>query len=139
MERCRVKTDLYTKGVLTVIAGCLLWLCAMSAASPVWAQRQGLELPAPSPQPVVIVGWGTVDERGRATIEMQDSRAGRRSNPNIPMTLVGVTAPPIDVKLHYTEQYPLPVGLTRIKPAAEWEPIRSATEPDPGRPRPGIR
>ena len=139
MERCRVKTDLYTKGVLTVIAGCLLWLCAMSAGSPLSAQRQGLDIPAPSPQPVVIVGWGTLDDQGRARIAMEDSGRGRRSNPNIPITLTGVTAPPIDVKLHYTEQYPLPVGLTRIKPAGEWEPIRSATEPDPGRPRPGIR
>ena len=130
---------MYTRVVLTVIAGCLLWLSAMSAGFPVAAQRPGLQLPGSSPQPVVVVGWGTVDEQGRATIAMQDSRTGRRSDPNLPMTVVGVTAPPIDVKLHYTEQFPLPVGLTRIKPAGEWEPIRSATEPDKGRPRPGIR
>ena len=130
---------MYTKAVLTVIAGCLLYLCAISVHSPVSAQRPGLQLPGPSPQPVVIVGWGTLDEQGRATITMQDTRAGRRSDPYIPTTLAGVTAPPIDVKLHYTDQFPLPVGLTRVKPAGEWEPIRSATEPDQGRPRPGIR
>ena len=54
--------DRYTKIVLTVIAGCLLWLCVMNTGLGVQAQQP----PVPAavgparevaPQPVVIVGW----------------------------------------------------------------------------------
>ena len=55
------------------------------------------------------------------------------------MKLVSVPAAPIHVRLNYTDKEPLPVGVTRIKPAGEWEPIRSAAEPEPTRPKPGGR
>jgi hypothetical protein len=132
-------TDAYTKAVLTVIAGCLLWLCAMQAGRPLAAQQM-LTLERVAPQPVVIVGWGTLDEAGRTTVTMVPDRMGRRqTDPTIPVKLVSVPAAPIDVRLNYTDREPMPVGVTRIKPAAEWEPIRSAAEPEPTRPKPGGR
>ena len=46
-----MKTDLYTKTVLTIIAACLVWIClgGPSLITPVQAQRQL--------QDVVIAGW----------------------------------------------------------------------------------
>lgn len=133
-----MRPDPYTKAALTVIAGCLLWLCVMQTGRPLTAQ-QALTIEKVPPQPVVIVGWGTLDDRGRANVAMLEDRSGRRSDPNIPVKLVSVPAAPIEVRLNYTDQEPMPVGVTRIKPAGEWEPIRSAAEPEPTRPRPGGR
>ena len=133
-----MRPDPYTKTVLTVIAGCLLWLCAMQTGRPLAAQ-QAPTLEKAAPQPVVIVGWGTLDEQGRVAVTMQQTRTGRRSDPNLPVTLMSVPAAPIDVRLSYTDKEPMPVGLTKIRPVGEWEPIRSAAEPEPTRPRPGGR
>ena len=131
-----MRPDPYTKAVLTVIAGCLLWLCAMQTGRPLAAQ-QALTLEKAAPQPVVVVGWGTLDEQGRVSIERD--RTGRRTDPNLPVKLVSVPAAPIDVRLNYTDKEPMPVGVTRIKPVGEWEPVRSAAEPEPTRPKPGGR
>jgi hypothetical protein len=144
-----MRTDACTKVLLTVIAGCLLWLCAMNAGRPVSAQ-QPMQLGATTVQPVVVVGWGTVDEHGRTTMSMIDGRTGRQSDPNlpirvigmppdVPVKVVGMPARPLDVRMPYTDQAPMPVGITRIKPAAEWEPIRNAAEPEPTRSKPGGR
>ena len=133
-----MRPDTYTKTVLTVIAGGLLWLCAMQTGRPLAAQ-QPLTLEKVVPQPVVIGGWGTLDEQGRVSVTMQQGRTGRRTDPNLPVTVVSIPAAPIDVRLSYTDREPLPVGVTRIKPAGEWEPIRSAAEPEPTRPKPGGR
>ena len=133
-----MRPDAYTKAMLTLIAACLLWLCANSAGLPLLAQSS-MSLSNVSPQPVVIVGSGSLDDQGRISITMLQDRAGRRSDPNIPVKLVSVPAGPIDVELSYTDKDPMPVGLTRVKPSAEWEPIRSAAEPEPTRPKPGGR
>ena len=142
-----MRPDAYTKAVLTVIAACLVWLCAMSAGRPLSAQ-QPMQLGTTTVQPVVVVGWGTFDEHGRTSVSMIDGRSGRQSDPNLPVKLVAVPAGPldvrlprgpVDVRLNYTDQSPMPVGITRIKPAAEWEPIRNAAEPEPTRSKPGGR
>jgi hypothetical protein len=134
-----MRPDAYTRTVLTVIAGCLLWLCALQTGRPLAAQ-QTLTLEKVAPQPVVIVGWGTLDEQGKVSVAMERDRAAvRRSDPNLPVKLVSVPAAPIDVRLNYTDKEPMPVGVTRIKPVGEWEPIRSAAEPEPTRPKPGGR
>ena len=141
-----MRSDAYLKFVLTVIAGCLLWLCAMGSGRPLAAQS-ALQLADAAAQPVVIVGWGTLDDKGRVSLATVQDRQGRRSDPNLPVKvaaqvdvkLAAVSAGPIDVRLPYTDVTPMPVGVTRIKPAAEWEPIRSAAEPEPTRPRPGGR
>jgi len=133
-----MRSDAYLKFVLTVIAGCLLWLCAMSSGRLVAAQSS-LQVPDATPQPVVIVGWGTLDEKGKIALATVRDRQGQRTDPNLPVKLAAVSAGPIDVRLPYTDLAPMPVGVTRIKPVAEWEPIRSAAEPEPTRPRPGGR
>ena len=142
-----MRPDAYTKGVLTVIAACLVWLCAMNAGRSLSAQ-QAMQFGGMTPQPVFVVGWGTIDEKGNASVQMVQDRGVRRSDPNLPVTLVAVPAGPldvrlprgpVDVRLPYTDHLPMPVGVTRIKPFAEWEPIRSAAEPEPTRPRPGGR
>lgn len=133
-----MRPDGYTKAVLTVIAACLVWLCAMSAGRPLSAQ-QTMQFGGVTPQPVFVVGWGTIDEKGMASVTMVQDRGVRRSDPSVPVKLVGVPAGPLDVRLNYTDQSPMPVGITRIKPAAEWEPIRNAAEPEPTRPKPGGR
>ena len=142
-----MKPDAYTKSVLTIIAGCLLWLCAMSSGRPLAAQ-QTMQMGGAVAQPVVVVGWGTMDDQGRATVTMVQDRAGRHSDPHLPMRLVGqpvdvkvISGPssPVDVRLSYTDLAPLPVGVTRIKPAGDWEPIRQTAEPEPTRSKPGGR
>jgi hypothetical protein len=63
-----MRPDVYLKAVLTVIAACLVWLCAMSTGRPLSAQQtQVLDA---APQPVVIVGWGTLDAQGRTSVAM---------------------------------------------------------------------
>ena len=133
-----MKPDLYTRVILTVIAGCLLFMCALMAGRPLSAQ-QPLQFSSVRPQPVFVVGWGSVDESGNASLTMQREPNGRRSDPVIPIKVMSVPAGPVDVRLPYSDKAPLPVGLTTIKPAGEWEPIRSAVEPEPTRPRPGGR
>ena len=141
-----MRPDAYTKAMLTVIAACLVWLCAMKTGRPLSAQQT--QVLDGAPQPVVIVGWGTLDAQGRTSVAMVQEGGARRSDPNLPVKLVAVPAGPldvrlprgpVDVRLSYTDQSPMPVGVTRIKPFAEWEPIRSAAEPEPTRPRPGGR
>ena len=112
-----MRPDAYTKAVLTVIAACLLWLCALSAGLPLSAQST-MFLSNVSPQPVVIVGSGTIDDQGHVAIAMIKDRAGQHSDPNVPVKLAAVPAGPLDVRLSYTEKEPMPVGLTRVKPAA---------------------
>ena len=54
-----MKTDLYTKAVLTVIALCLLWI---AAGGPALIPR--VEAQAGVPQSVVIAGWkGELDAK----------------------------------------------------------------------------
>jgi len=128
-------TDTYTKMVLTVIAACLLWLCAMTGAPSLRAQRRAQELVADGVQPVVIVGWGMIEASGRVVLTMNN----RATDPNIPVKVIGYPMPPkpVDVRLDYTEDRPMPVGISTIKPAGPWEPIRTAPEGEPTRPRPG--
>ena len=131
-----MRNDAYVKGVLTVIALCLLWLCAMSAGLPVQA-RQGTYQLDTQPQPVVVVGWGTIDAKGRTVVSTaQDRTRGFVSDPNIPVKVIAMPAP-IDVRLDYTDARPMPVGLTVVKPAGEWAPVRTAVEPEPVRSKPG--
>jgi hypothetical protein len=130
--------DSYTRGVLTVIALCLLWLCATTAGWPVQARQSthGIDSPV---QPVVVVGWGTMDAKGRTMVTMLPDRSkGLISDPNIPIKVMSLPAP-VDVRLEYSAVKPLPVGLTAVSPAGEWAPIRSAVEPEPVRPKPGGR
>jgi hypothetical protein len=85
-------------------------------------------------QPVVIVGWGTLDGKGRVTLSMNERTA--TTDPNMPVKVIGYPAP-LDVRLDYSELRPMPVGIATIKRVGEWDPIRSSVEGEPVRPRPG--
>jgi hypothetical protein len=127
-----MNVDNYTRATLTVIAACLVWLCLAPTPSPLRAQAQSPEVASGPPQPVVIVGWGTVDRDGRVTID-------RSAWPpeTIPVKVTALPAGAIDVRLDYSDTRPMPVGITQIHPAGEWAPIRSKVEEEPVRPRPG--
>jgi hypothetical protein len=51
IRRNQLRTDLYTKAVLTIIAVCLVWLCLGGPSLMTPAQAQT------APTEVVIVGW----------------------------------------------------------------------------------
>lgn len=67
-----MKPDLYTKSVLTVIAGSLLWLCVQNGTSPKVVSAQKLDA---SPQKITIV-----DQHGNSLGAYGDS---------IPVRIVG--------------------------------------------------
>lgn len=85
-----MNVDRYTKAVLTVIAGCLLWMCVMGAGPALQAERR-----APEPtqvkltdmktiaQPVILVGTGAMDLQGRISVTFNDDEKGRRTDPTL--------------------------------------------------------
>jgi hypothetical protein len=145
--------DRYTKAVLTVIAGCLLWMCAMGTAHPLSAQ-QG----APSDnalvvgrvQPVVIVGTGVMDAQGKVVVDFVRRNNRQVTDPTLavklpytpdaplPVRLPYTAASPLPAQLSYTAGTPLPVAITGIKKTLDWDPIRTQVENAPLRTTPGI-
>ncbi len=133
--------DFYTKAVLTVIAACLLWICAMSAGQPLKAQPvQYSALPA---QPVVVVGWGRLNPGAPGGIEIAWADPGRKiSEAAVPIRQAAAEKiDPLRVRVEMAA--PLPVSIDAIRrPRAgggEWDPLRTAVEPDMGSRLPGIR
>lgn len=90
-----MKTDLYTKAVLGIIALCLIWIC-ISGITPI-ASAQG------EVQKVMIV-----DQNGTPLINAQ----GLRVN-------LGNQAVPISLG-----DQPVPVALTGIERIGAWQPIQ---------------
>jgi hypothetical protein len=148
--------DRYTQAVLTIIAGALLYIAAMLSGQPASAQTmapasQGF-VEERQPQPVVIVGWGTVRSDGRVFVNtVRDIGGFTRTDGTIPVALqatrqqplpVAVQQPggqPLSVSLGVTPARPLPVALTGIKPGGvDWEQIRVKVDPQPPTPRPGF-
>ena len=134
-----MKVDLYTRTVLTIIAACLVWLCAANAGWPLQAQQRVPPLAGERAQPVVIVGWGTMDTDGRIALTMNADRSKSTTDPSLPVKVVDYPMPPapLDVRLEYSDVYPLPVGITSVKRTVVWDPLRTAVEPEPVRPGPG--
>jgi hypothetical protein len=139
--------DRYTKIVLTVIAACLLWLCATTSARPVEA-RQPTEPGAvpPGVQPVVIVGWGSSDPTGRVTLRMTGDGTARRTDSTVPVRAdasIPVRLPysaddPLVVRLSPQQVAPLAVSIAAVqRTGGPWDPIRADVEPAPPRLRPG--
>jgi hypothetical protein len=139
--------DRYTKGVLTVIAGCLLWMCAMWVPGAVLAQQTTKETGPWSQkvQPVVLVGVGAMDGSGKVVVYFTPHNGVQWSDPTVPVhasaplpvSLPYTPANPLPALLNYSPGAPLPVQITGVKKGAEWEPIRTQVEPEPGRPKPG--
>lgn len=137
--------DRYTKTILSVIAGCLLWLCAMGAGVPLTAQRVQT-MPNATVQPVVIVGTGTLDQRGTVTINFTQQG---RTDPTLavqlpytaarplPVSLPYTTASPMPAQLPYNATSPLAIEIASVKKTGEWEPIRVRVEDAPTKTRPG--
>src|SRR5260370_3709262 len=128
--------DRYTKAVLTVIAGCLLWLCAMGAGPSLSAQRASAITNAV--QPVVIVGTGTLDQQGTVVVHYVRTPDGRtRTDPTIPVTLPYSEANPIPTKVMNVPDVPLAVQISSVRKPGDWEPIRVRVEDAPAKPKPG--
>ncbi len=99
-----MKTDLYTKAILTVIALCLVWICVNGAAPVARAQAD-----RPQPTPVVLV-----NEKGDAIY----TSGGLRVN-------LGVDALPVTVN------NTVPVAVRSIQRGARWDylEVRVLREP----------
>ena len=102
-----MKIDWYTKTMLTLIAACLVWLCA-NGATPV-ASAQAAQAP-PSPTPVILV-----NERGVPLITTQ----GLRVNFGAPVLPVTVSNQSLPVTVAQT----VPVAITSIERGRAWQPI----------------
>jgi hypothetical protein len=142
-----MNTDRYTKAVLTVIAGCLLWICAMGVAPRVDAQQATAPLPS-GIQPVVIVGTGTMDRLGKVDV-IYSQDGGRRTEPTVPVWMPYTPTKPLPVSLPYSAGNPLPaqvinmggaplpVEISQVRQPAGWDPIRVRVEPGTSSLRPG--
>jgi hypothetical protein len=153
-----VMVDRYTKAVLTVIAGCLLWLCLMMSGRPVEAQQLAA-VPADvlpqRAQPVVIVGWGEMSTQGRIVLSLKRQPDGTTvTDTALPMRLPYTAQNPMPVaieahgspipvavnspiKLAYTTDAPLPVGITAIRRTGQWDEINTHVQPGPRTNLPG--
>jgi hypothetical protein len=142
--------DRYTKAVLTVIAGCLLWLCAMGGGRTVSAQQQAADLSTfkAAVQPVVIVGTGSMDQDGNISLKLAaDGR--RRTDPTLAVALPYSKDRPLPVSIPYdaanplptafvhSGAQPLPVQINGIERGKTWDPIRVDVEDARVRSRPG--
>lgn len=146
-------TDRYTKAVLTVIAGCLMWLCAMGTGRPVQAQQvsnvDGASF-AERIQPVLIVGTGSMDAQGKIAVNFVTRSGVQVTDSTLPVKLPYTQETPLPVRLPYTAGSPmpaqlfyspgapLPVEITGIKKTRDWEPIRAQVEDAPLRRTPGL-
>jgi hypothetical protein len=135
-----MNVDRYTKGILTVIAGALLYICLMISGLPVSAQ--GLVaakiLSQVKPQPVVIVGWGSVRSDGEIFLNtVKDQNGTVHTDMMLPVKIMQKPKEPVAVTMEYTAEHPMPVGITAVKPGPDWEPIRTRVEPAPTQAKPG--
>lgn len=138
-----IALDRYTKGVLTVIAGALVYICLMVSGPRVAAQSgpapfTSKQLTDVRPQPVVVVGWGTLGADGEirvTTVKQPDGSV--RTDPFLPIKVREMPPSPLSVSLGFSAEHPLPVGLTAVTPGAAWEPIRAKVEPAPTQKYPG--
>jgi Ni,Fe-hydrogenase III small subunit len=117
-------TDRYTKAVLTVIAGALLYIGAMLSGQPASAQTMAPASQAfvdeRQPQPVVIVGWGTVRSDGKVFVNtVRDVGGFSRTDATLP------------VAVQATRQQPLPVAVHGLKIGADWDPVRTKVDNQP--------
>lgn len=106
-----MNVDTYTKGLLTVIAACLVWMC-LNGAMPA-AQAQ-----AGKPEPTRVV---LVDGNG-APIRVLPVMV---ANPSIN---VGVTNAPLSVAVSNPS---LPVAVHSIQRGTSWDPLQVQVLRDP--------
>jgi hypothetical protein len=130
-----MKTDTYTKGVLTVVALCLLYICAMQSAAPLLAQR-ALNVITPLPaQPVIVVGYGHLDPSapGGVAIAWADERRGVGDR-TVPVRVVEAPAQ-THVVIDHAPQ--ISVSVDSVRKSLQWDPIRTEVERQPAQAKPG--
>jgi hypothetical protein len=102
-----MNVDLYTKTILTVIAGCLMWLCAFGLSPAVSAQDK-----LPPPTRVLVV-----DEQNKV-INTANGLHVVLGNQPIPVVISNQSQPvPVEVS------HVMPVALTAIQRQGAWQPI----------------
>ena len=144
-----MQMDRYTKFVLTVIAACLVWQCALTLGASVHAQqvsRSQLNQMTEAAKPVVIVGWGEMNERGEVvTIYTKRTVGGLVTDPVASVRLPYSAASPLPVgvegavRVTATASAPFPVALTQVSraPGASWDPVATKVELADTRKTPG--
>jgi hypothetical protein len=129
--------------MLTIIAGALLYLCALMSGPALLAKNVPVAvgpnmLAETKPQPVVIVGWGTVRDDGQIFLSTLKDRGGMvRTEAAFPVAVREMPAQPVPVRVEAMPQQPVPVSINSIKKGPYWEPIRTLEEPAPTQARPG--
>ncbi len=127
--------DRYTKTLLTVIAACLIWLCAVGMPGTVQAQQQvAFQNSTGAAVPVVIVGTGSITRGGALSVNFH----GDRSDPTVPVALPYTPDHPLPTQLPYTDLQPLPMEIAAVRHGALWEPLRVTVDDAPYRAKPGI-
>jgi hypothetical protein len=134
-----MNVDRYTKAVLTVIAGCLLWICAMGAGPSLAAQPVATRrIPNASIQPVILVGTGTLDQEGTVTVNFVKYPEGRpRTDPTLPVSLPYTPLNPLPSVVLNGAKDPLPIEITGVKKPEHWEPLRVRVEDALPKSKPG--
>jgi hypothetical protein len=127
--------DRYTKFLLTVIAGCLLWLCVAGLPAVTYAQQNRPFQNGNGPAvPVIVVGTGTLARNGDITV----SYRGNQTDPTLPVSLPYSAANPLPASLPYTHDAPLPAEVTSIRKGKVWEPVTVFVEDAVPKARPGL-
>jgi hypothetical protein len=103
--------DRYTKALLTIIAGALVYIAAMLSGERAQAQAQAGEISV-RPQPVVIVGWEAAFPRP------------------VPVAIQYVPEP-LPVTLSGVPSQPWPVTLTGVRAGSPWDEVRVRMEQRP--------
>lgn len=130
-----MKTDTYTKVVLTLIALCLLYICAVQSGTPLLAQGvRNVMNPLPA-QPVIVVGYGHLDPSapGGVAIAWADERRaiGDRTIP------VRVVEPPPEAHVVIDRAPQISVSVDAVRKGKEWDPVRTEVERQPPQAKPG--
>jgi hypothetical protein len=127
--------DRYTRILLTIIAACLVWLCAVGLPVPAQAaQPVALANSTGAAVPVVIVGTGSITRAGQLSVIFH----GDHSDPTLPVSLPYTPEHPLPTQLPYTELQPLPAEIAGVRHGGSWDPLRVAVEDGALRAKPGI-
>ena len=117
--------DRYTKALLTIIAGALVYIAAMLSGERAAAQSNAGQV-STRPQPVVVVGWEAQLRALPVSIERTSHAVPVDIQPRPQPLAVTLSAPPsqpLPVTLGPPSQ-PWPVTLTGIREGSEWDEIR---------------
>ena len=118
-----MNVDAYTKGMLTVIAACLVWMC-LNGVTPA-AQAQTAKPEKPEPMPVVLV-----DARGNPIYNSEGLRVNLAAK-TIPVSVTNASLP-VEVT-----NPALAVAVRAIQRTTVWDPINVQVMREPPTQKPG--